>query len=150
MSQFSSTYGFYHETISPYYHQSNGQAECTVKTVEALLSKSADPYLALLSYRATPLPWCRLSPAQLLMGRTIRRCSTSPGSISTRVGLPARSMRTDRKETMMNVIDQDLPDLPNNSPVWVYIPPNSQVPGSFVSAAPHLRSYLVDVSIRSS
>ena len=43
-----------------------------VKTVKALLKESSDVYLALLSYRATPLPWCRLSPAELLMGRRIR------------------------------------------------------------------------------
>ena len=29
-------------------------------------------YLALLSYRATPLPWCRLSPVESLMGRRLR------------------------------------------------------------------------------
>ena len=28
--------------------------------------------MALLSYRATPLQWCNLSPAELLQGRTIR------------------------------------------------------------------------------
>ena len=28
--------------------------------------------MALLSYRAIPLPWCNLSPAELLMGRCIR------------------------------------------------------------------------------
>ena len=39
-----------------------------VKTVKKLL-EHAD---ALLSYRATPLPWCGLSLAELLMGRKIR------------------------------------------------------------------------------
>ena len=47
-----------------------------VKTVKALLKESPDVYLALLSYRATPLPWCRLSPAELLMGRRI--CTDVP------------------------------------------------------------------------
>ena len=72
MSQFSFIYGFHHITSSPHYHHSNGQAERTVRTVKALLTKSEDPYLALLSYRTTPLPWCGLSPAQLLMECNIR------------------------------------------------------------------------------
>ena len=43
-----------------------------MKTAKSFLEKSADPYLALLAYRTTPLPWCRLSPAQLAMGRPLR------------------------------------------------------------------------------
>lgn len=37
-----------------------------------MLKQSEDPYLALLNYRSTPLPWCRHSPAELLMGRRLR------------------------------------------------------------------------------
>ena len=72
MNHFSATYEFNHITSSPYYTQSNGLAERTVKTVKNLLSSSSDPFLALLSYRATPLPRCGLSPVELLMGRVIR------------------------------------------------------------------------------
>ena len=57
---------------SPYFLQSNGFAERMVKTVKKLLEHSADPYKSILSYRATSLPWCGLSPAELLMGRRIR------------------------------------------------------------------------------
>ena len=71
-SQFANSYGFSHMTSSPHYPQSNGQAERTVQTVKRLLKRSKDPYMALLSYRATPLPWCNLSPTELLMGRRIR------------------------------------------------------------------------------
>ena len=52
--------------------QSSGQAERAVRTVKQLLEHSADPYMALLSYRATPLLFCELSPAELLMGCHIR------------------------------------------------------------------------------
>jgi len=71
-SVLATSYNFTHTTSSPYYLQSNGQAERTVQTVKHLLTKSEDPYLALLIYHTTPLPWCNLSPLQLLMGRHLR------------------------------------------------------------------------------
>ena len=61
-------YLFQYTTSSPYFPSSNGRA---VQRVKNPLKNSNDPFLALLSYRATPLPW---SPAKLLMGRKI--CST--------------------------------------------------------------------------
>ena len=36
-------------------------AERTVKTVKYLLENSQDIHLALLTYKATPMPWCGLS-----------------------------------------------------------------------------------------
>ena len=68
MKEFSEIYGFRHTTTSPHYSQTNGLAERTAKTVKGLLEYCSDPYQALLSNRATPFPWCRLSPAELLMG----------------------------------------------------------------------------------
>ena len=51
---FVSEYGILHTTSSPKYPQSNGEAEKGVRTVKALLKKSDDPYLAMLTYRSTP------------------------------------------------------------------------------------------------
>jgi len=71
--EFSNSYGFHLLTSSLRYPQSNGQAERTVQTVKQMLKKqlqerSGDPHMALPNYRATPLPWCNLSPTELLMG----------------------------------------------------------------------------------
>ena len=71
-AEFAKMYNFEHTTSSPYFPQSNGMAERTVKTVKSLLAESRDPYMALLTYRTTPFPWCNLSPAELLMGRRLR------------------------------------------------------------------------------
>ncbi|XP_040915366.1 uncharacterized protein K02A2.6-like [Toxotes jaculatrix] len=74
-SDFAKQYGFQHITSSPLYPQANGQAEKGVQIVKRLLKKAidskTDPYLALLSYRASPLE-CGASPAELLMHRKLR------------------------------------------------------------------------------
>ena len=70
-TQFASTYQFKHVTSSPYFPQSNGEAERAVATIKSLLRKEGDPYLALLAYRSTPLE-IGYSPSQLLMSRTLR------------------------------------------------------------------------------
>uniref|UniRef100_A0A3B1JHU7 Integrase catalytic domain-containing protein n=1 Tax=Astyanax mexicanus TaxID=7994 RepID=A0A3B1JHU7_ASTMX len=72
---FAEMYDFQHVTSSPLYAQSNGKAEKGVHIVKQLLKKAkdcnADPYLALLSYRASPLEH-GMSPAELLMRRKLR------------------------------------------------------------------------------
>ena len=70
-AKFARVFGFYHVTSSPHYPQGNGEAERAVQTVKSLLNKTANPYLALLEYRATPLQ-DGYSPAELLMSRRLR------------------------------------------------------------------------------
>ena len=69
--EFSKEYKFDHVTSSPKYPQANGEAERAVKTTKQLLEKNRDPYLALLTYRSTPLE-NGYSPSELLMGRKLR------------------------------------------------------------------------------
>ncbi len=83
-SQLSQEYQFKHITSSPYYPQCNGEAERAVGTIKRLISKSKDPYLALLAYQSTPLEM-GYSPAELLMNRILR--STVP---TTRTQRPPR------------------------------------------------------------
>ena len=69
-AKFAEDWGFTHIISSPKYPQSNGEAECMVQTTRNLLTKSDDPYEALLAYRATPLE-NGFSPAELCMGRRL-------------------------------------------------------------------------------
>ncbi len=69
-AMFADSYGFKHVTSI---------VICSPKATDRLrgqlrqlLEKSSDPFMALLSYRSTPLPWCGLSPAELSMGRKVR------------------------------------------------------------------------------
>jgi len=47
-------------------------AERIVRTVKNLLEHASVPYRALLSYKATPMPWCAFSPAEMLMVKRMR------------------------------------------------------------------------------
>ena len=80
-NRFASTWGFTHVTSSPHYPQSNGEAERAVETLKMILRKCDDEYLALLTYRNTPLH-NGYSPAQLSMGRKLKtRVPCHPGEL---------------------------------------------------------------------
>jgi len=104
-------------------------------------------------YRATPLPWCGLSPAELLMGCRIRTDAPQhPKMFKPQWPYldEFREKEEKYKETQEKNYDEchrsrNLPDSPNDTPVWVNMPQNDQVPGNVVSAAPEPRSYIVSV-----
>lgn len=154
---FADSYGFRLVTSSPRYPQSNGQAERAVQTVKQILTKqllqpSSDIYMALLSYRATPLPWCQLSPAELLMGRCIRTPvpQTDDQLVPKWPYLQEFKKRNrefkERQEKDFNRRHrvQELPALPNDSEVWITSDGGDPRPGRIVSPANTPRSYLVD------
>ena len=70
-SAFAKSAQFIHQTSSPHYPVSNGEAERAVQTAKHIIA-CEDPFSALQSYRATPIPSIRYSPTQLMMGRQIR------------------------------------------------------------------------------
>ena len=137
-------------TSSPHYPQSNGHAERAVKTVKGLLKDSSDPYLSLLSYRTTPLPWCELSPAELLMGRRIR--SDLPQSRQTLTPqwpyLQEFKVRNEEyKLRQKRDFDhrhrtRDLPDIPIDTDVWITTDGSSTSGRVIVPAVPHDRTLL--------
>ena len=122
--EFAREYHFRHITSSPKYPQSNREAERAVKTVKCLLKKEADPYLALLSYRAAQLQ-VGYSPSELLMGRKLR--TTVPiirKQLVPHIPDPALVRQRDEKEKKTESFNkrhrvQELPELDPGDIVWV-------------------------------
>ena len=85
-SEFSKSYCFKHTVSSPYYAQSNGEAERMVGTVKRMLGKchasSEDLNLAILNYKTTPLQ-NGMSPAQIMFGRSLRSSIPSSSQLLT-------------------------------------------------------------------
>ena len=99
--KFAEFQGFTHITNSPRYLQSNGKAERAMQTVKKLLKKSADPYKAWLSYRATHLE-CGYPLSQLLIGEvpSFLRChqhSNFDGIESNQLQLNKRTLSENRR-----------------------------------------------------
>ena len=78
---FFKRWGIRHRLSSAYLPSSNGRAELAVKTTKRLIMNNVGPdgnlntdklVRALLMHRNTPDPGCKLSPAQVLLGRPLR------------------------------------------------------------------------------
>ncbi|XP_023814982.1 uncharacterized protein K02A2.6-like [Oryzias latipes] len=125
--QFAEQYDFKHITSSPHYPQSNGQAEKGVHILKHLLKKAADsnsdPYLALLSYRASPLQ-SGLSPAELLMKRKLRTTlpnhlsGTSKENNTARIEHKLRQQKM-RQKSFYDRTTKHLPPLTTNNSVRI-------------------------------
>ena len=147
---FMECYGFRRVPSSLRYPQSNGLAERMVRTVKHILKKSRDPYLALLSYRTTPLPWCNLSPSKLLMGRRLRMAlPQTTNHLTSRWSylLDFKRAAQQLKEKKKKDFDRshhvhNLPEIPDDQNVWVSSD-GATVPGTVVSQATTPRSYVV-------
>ena len=148
---FAKAYNFNHVTSSPHFAQSNGQTERTVQTLKNLLKESSDPYLALLTYRSTPFPWCKLSPVELLMGRRLRSNIPLLQDQLTPKWKFLDEFRSENrifKERQKSDYDRQhgvrtRSPIPDDSDVWIN---NGSLPttGTVISPAGEPRSYLVD------
>jgi len=148
--EFSSLYHFQHITSSPRYPQSNGLAERTVKTINALFTGSLDPHLALLSYHSTSLPWCSISPVELLFGRKIATnlpqpdAHLSPDWPYLKAFQQADSVHKSKQQTQFSRRHhtRSLPELPPRTPVWVKIG-KQQEPRQIITMTTTSRLYIV-------
>ena len=145
--KFSKSSSFDHFTSSLHYPQSNGLVERTVKTLKQLLRSAPDPYLTLLSYRATPIPWYFRNPGELLMGRQMRTdvLETTKHFALNGISLQISKRRTRYTRRNKNRIMTELIEQGMLSPFQIILlrTENSQCPGTVVLTANTPRSYLV-------
>ncbi|UYV70501.1 K02A2.6-like [Cordylochernes scorpioides] len=144
--EFAHEYGFTHVTSSPRYPQSNGFIESFVKIVKERISKSKDPYLALLAYRATPLA-NGFSPAELSMGWRVRTTIPTPAKQHQPPNLKNwKNHEAIQRKKQKYYYDRakgvrELPPLDVNDRVWLT---DLKTPGVIISKADTPRSYVVD------
>ena len=134
---FSQSWGFKHQTSSPYHSQSNGKAESAVKAAKRIMtlakSTGEDPYLMLLEQRNIPTDIIGYSPVQRLFGRRTR--SKLPLNLSALLSHPIdheeiTGRLRERQEKQKEHYDRGsrrLPELSEGENVWVQKLPNGDV-----------------------
>ncbi len=151
MRQFAKDWNFDIITSSPGYPRSNGQAERCVQTVKTLMKKAeeskADPHIALLNYRATPLSGSDKSPAELFHNRRLR--TKLPILTSQLVPIHAdktREQLVDRQRVQKEYHDRHARDLPPLKPGDVVrVQQRDELTRGVVTAVHSSpRSYIVD------
>ena len=154
--EFCSTYGFIHVTTSPYYRQANGFIERTVQTVKNLLQKckesGADPHLAMLCLRSTPLDHNIASPAELLNSRVYQAnlpsmskpglSLSADGEVNTKL-----QARQDEQKSQYDKSSKPLPAIFPGDPVRVLNPHDHKwKPGIVKGNTQAPRSYMVTMT----
>ena len=112
---------------------------------------SYDPFLALLVYRATPLPWCGFSPAKLLMGRNVRtNIPQATDHLVPQLPNYEKFRQDDKKFKKQQKANYDhrhrvreRSSIPEDMEVWITTD-NKQIPGRVTSTAETPRLYYVD------
>ena len=84
--QFAKKCDFNHIMSSPHLPNSNGKAECAVKTAKSIL-RQEDPWLALMIYSDKFIAATGCSPSHLMMGRHLRTYLPTLG-VKLRPSLP--------------------------------------------------------------
>ena len=135
---------------SPHYPQSNQLAKWTIQTIKKLLQGSLYLYLALLSFRTTPILWCSFSLPELLVGRQLRTDIPTPKNQlipqwsylqkfqEKDSGYKAKQRRDYSDKHRVRPQDSHLPD----TSVWIRTE-RSQTTGHIQSSANTPRSYIV-------
>jgi transposase InsO family protein len=132
-AKFAETWHFTHTTSSPYFPQSNGEAERGVQLAKNIL-KQDDPFLALLAYRDTPTAPTKKSPAELNMGRRLRTIvPTLPSNLEPKSYDREIIAENDAKAKLRNKLNfdkhhgaQTLPELQPGDIVLQKLDPESQ------------------------
>ena len=153
---FSRQYGFVHVTTSPYYPQANGFIERNVQTVKNLLQKCkesrADPHLAMLGLRTTPIDHGLPSPAELLNSRVyqsnlpaITKPSLAPiadGDVNFKL-----QSKQDQQKSYYDKTSKPLPPLYPQDPVLVFDHRSKTWKPGIVRDGSRLpRSFMVDMT----
>ena len=127
--EFDDKWMFQHITSSPYFPQSNGLVENSVKTAKNLLRTAVhsgeDAWLSILTHRNTPTTGMTTSPAQRLFSRRTRTLlPTWPELLKPEV-VPIEEIVGERdrlqkdKKYYYNRSAAELDSLPEESEVWV-------------------------------
>ena len=144
--RFARDYNFTHVTSSPHHPQSNGLVERNVRTIKSLFTKcretGADPHLAMICLRSTPIDHNTPSPCELLNGRVYRSLlpakqkihSHHNDNLQKRQDAANKSWRGSRQLQPLHA-DQDVRVRHPTSKIWV--------PGRVINNASTPRSYIV-------
>ena len=125
--------------------------ERAVQTVKRLLKQSDDPYMALLTYRSTSLPWCNFSPSELLMRRQLRttlpivpdQLTPSWPYLNTFRELNEQFKQRQKADYDRRHRTHPLPPIPNDTDVWV-TSGTTPSPGRVTAHSSTPRSYIVE------